>query len=165
MDLLKWLWRYCIIFAVFIITHFKSETNLSIQQTVYYKGICEKHSGNIPFFKLVSFLQLPVYPSQMPKPPSVKLTNEAIKFRVSNSFELHLLSESFNIPTVGSQSSSGLFSTLGSLFNRDHQLALYSVIHFLREREGNEHFSEWNNSCVCDSSIGEKFPMCFQKRD
>lgn len=50
------------------------------------------------------------------------LTNEAIKFRVSNSFELHLLSESFNIPTVGSQSSSGLFSTLGSLFNRDHQL-------------------------------------------
>lgn len=111
-----------------------------------------KHSGNIPFFKLVSFLQLSVYPLQIPKPPSVKLTNEAIKFRVSNSFELHLLSESFNIPTVGSQSSSGLFSTLGSLFSRDHQLTLFC--HSLpegerkRETEGNEHFSEWNTSCL-----------------
>lgn len=68
--------------------------------------------GKTLFLKLVSFLKLPVYPLQIPKPPSVKLTNEAIKFKVLNSFELHLLSESFNNSTVDSQSSSGLFSTL-----------------------------------------------------
>lgn len=78
----------------------------------------------------ISVLSLTACILQIPEPPLVQLTNEAIKCGVSNSFELHLLFESFNIPTVGSQSSSGLFRTLGSLFNRDHRLVLYAVIHF-----------------------------------
>lgn len=122
--------------------------------------------GTTLFLKLVSFLKLPVYPLQIPKPPSVKLTNEAIKSKVLNSFELHLLSESFNNSTVDSQSSSGLFSTL-VLFSQDHQLTLFSVIHFLRDRE-REREREMNISAseippVCDSSVREKFPMFSKK--
>lgn len=161
-----------VIFVRVPIRHIKSGTDLSIHQTVHQTGIQERHSRNIPSLKLISFLQPPVYPLQIPKPPSVMLTNEAIKFRVSNSFELHLLSESFNIPTVGSQSSSGLFSTSGFLFNRDHQLTLFC--HSFLEGERKARQREMNISASEIPPVSDffffffvrgKFPMCFQKRD
>lgn len=93
-------------------------------------SVLERHSKKkalrtVPSLKLISFLRPPVYPLQIPKPPSVILTNEAIKFRVANSFELHLLSKSFNIPTTVSPSLSRLFGMLGSLLTRDHRLTLF----------------------------------------
>lgn len=112
------------IFVLLPVMYIKSENNLSSQQRVHWEGIHEQHRGNILFLKLVSFLQLSVYPLQIPKPHSVKLTNEAIKFRVSNSFELHLLSESFNIPTEGSQTHQGYLAPWAPFLKRDHQLAL-----------------------------------------
>lgn len=128
----------------------------------------ERHSGNIPCSQ-ISILSptASISPFKSPEPPSVKLTNEAIKFRVSKSFELHLLSEAFNIPTVGSQSSSGLFSTLCSLFNRDHRLTLFC--HSFPEGERGERQEEMNILAseippVRDAFVGGKFPMCFQKK-
>lgn len=112
------------IFLLLPVMYTKSENNLSLIQRIHQEGIYEQHRGNILFLKLVSFLQLSVYPLQIPKPHSVKLTNEAIKFRVSNSFELHLLSESFNIPTEGSQTHQGYLAPWAPFLKRDHQLTL-----------------------------------------
>lgn len=41
MDLPTWLWTHSIIFVLLPIMRIKSETNLSIHQTVHYKGIRE----------------------------------------------------------------------------------------------------------------------------
>lgn len=98
----------------------EASTKQCIRETFQKKAL-----RTVPSLKLISFLRPPVYPLQIPKPPSVILTNEAIKFRVANSFELHLLSKSFNIPTTVSPSLSRLFSMLGSLLTRDHRLTLF----------------------------------------
>lgn len=136
----------------------EASTKQCIRETFKKKAL-----RTVPSLKLISFLRLPVYPLQIPKPPSVILTNEAIKFRVANSFELHLLSKSFNIPTTVSPSLSRLFGMLGSLLTRDHQLTLF--YHSFpegkkaRRREmGREVPPAW-----FFFFFRRKFPMCLQK--
>lgn len=135
----------------------EASTKQCIRETFQKKAL-----RTVPSLKLISFLRPPVYPLQIPKPPSVILTNEAIKFRVANSFELHLLSKSFNIPTTVSPSLSRLFSMLGSLLTRDHRLTLFC--HSFpegkkaRRREmGREIPPAWF------FFFRRKFPMCLQK--
>lgn len=127
-------------------------------------SVLERHSkkGTVPSLKLISFLRLPVYPLQIPKPPSVILTNEAIKFRVANSFELHLLSKSFNIPTTVSPSLSRLFGMLGSLLTRDHQLTLFC--HLFPERGKKARQREMGREIPPAWFLfRRKFPKCLQK--
>lgn len=119
-DMQKWSFLFSSPEGTLSEERMEASTKQCIRETFKKKAL-----RTVPSLKLISFLRPPVYPLQIPKPPSVILTNEAIKFRVANSFELHLLSKSFNIPTTASPSLSRLFAMLGSLLTRDHRLTLF----------------------------------------
>lgn len=129
-------------------------------------SVFERHSikgtQDCPLAQINILSRTPVYPLQIPKPPSVILTNEAIKFRVANSFELHLLSKSFNIPTTASPSLSRLFGMLGSLLTRDHRLTLFC--HSFPEGGRRRDEEKWAEKYLLpDFFFRRKFPMCLQK--
>lgn len=121
--------------------------------------------GTTLFLKWVSFLKLPVYPLQIPKPPSVKLTNEAIKSKVGTPLNYTFCPNPLIIQLWILKAHQGYLAPWSFLTRTTSSLFSLSFISWgnVKESEGNEHLSKRKTSRLQFILWERNFP-CFQKK-